>query len=39
MAALPPYASTGQRLWYWTFRAICVATLFFLIMPILVIIR
>ena len=38
MAALPPYASTGQRLWYWSFRAICVAILFFLIMPILVII-
>ena len=38
MAALPPYASTGQRLWYWGFRAICVAVLFFLIMPILVII-
>jgi putative spermidine/putrescine transport system permease protein len=38
MAALPPYASTGQRLWYWSFRAICVAILFFLIMPILVIV-
>ncbi|MER2507649.1 MAG: ABC transporter permease [Amaricoccus sp.] len=38
MAALPPYASTGQRLWYWGFRAICVAILFFLIMPILVIV-
>jgi len=38
MAALPPYASTGQRLWHWTFRAICVAVLFFLIMPILVIV-
>lgn len=38
MAALPPYASTGQRIWYWTFRAICVAILFFLIMPILVVI-
>jgi putative spermidine/putrescine transport system permease protein len=38
MAALPPYASTGQRIWYWSFRAICVAVLFFLIMPILVII-
>jgi putative spermidine/putrescine transport system permease protein len=38
MAALPPYASTPQRLWYWGFRAICVAILFFLIMPILVII-
>ncbi len=38
MAALPPYASTGQRLWYWTFRAICVAIFLFLILPILVII-
>jgi len=38
MAALPPYASTGQRIWYWGYRAICVAILFFLIMPILVII-
>ncbi|MCB1354265.1 MAG: ABC transporter permease [Rhodobacteraceae bacterium] len=38
MAGLPPYASTGQRLWYWSFRAICVAILFFLIVPILVII-
>ncbi len=36
--ALPPYASTGQKVWHWTFRAICVAILFFLIMPILVII-
>ncbi len=36
--ALPPYASTGQRIWHYTFRAICVAILFFLIMPILVII-
>jgi putative spermidine/putrescine transport system permease protein len=38
MAALPPYATTGQRLWFWTFRTICVAVLFFMIMPILVII-
>ncbi len=38
MAALPPYASTGQRIWHWTFRAICVAVLFFLIMPIVVIV-
>ena len=36
--ALPPYASTGQKVWHWTFRGICVAILFFLIMPILVII-
>ena len=38
MAALPPYASTGQRIWHWTYLAICAAILFFLIMPILVII-
>ena len=38
MAALPPYASTGQRIWYWTFRAICVAILLFLILPILIVI-
>ena len=36
--ALPPYASTGQRVWYWTFRGICVLVLLFLIMPILVIV-
>ncbi len=38
MAALPPYASTGQTVWYWGYRLICAAILFFLIMPILVII-
>jgi len=38
MAALPPYASTGQRLWYWTFRAICLAIFLFLILPIVIII-
>jgi putative spermidine/putrescine transport system permease protein len=38
MAALPPYASTGQRLWYWTFRVICVLIFFFLMAPLLVII-
>ena len=38
MAALPPYASTGQRVWFWTYRTICAAILFFLIMPVLVII-
>src|SRR5689334_18520009 len=36
--ALPPYASTGQRIWFWTFRAICVAIFLFLILPILVVI-
>ena len=36
--ALPPYASTGQRLWFWTFRTICVLVFLFLILPILVIV-
>ena len=36
--ALPTYASTGQRIWYWTFRAICVAILVFLVLPILIVI-
>jgi putative spermidine/putrescine transport system permease protein len=36
--ALPPSATPGQRIWFWTFRAICVAIIFFLIMPILVVI-
>jgi len=38
MSALPPYASTGQRIWYYTFRVICALVFFFLIAPILVII-
>ncbi len=39
MSALPPYASMGQRIWFYTFRyAICGAILFFLIAPILIII-
>jgi len=38
MAALPVYATTGQKIWYWSFRAICVAIFFFLIFPILIII-
>ena len=36
--ALPPYASTGERVWYWTFRAICALIFLFLIAPILVIV-
>ena len=35
---LPPYASTGERIWYYTFRAICVLVFFYLIFPVLVII-
>ncbi|MFT5894969.1 MAG: putative spermidine/putrescine transport system permease protein, partial [bacterium] len=39
MSALPPYASTGQRIWFYSFRyLICGFILFFLIAPILVII-
>ena len=38
MSALPPYASAGQRTWYYTFRIICGLIFFFLIFPILVII-
>ena len=34
---LPPYASTGERIWYYTFRAICALVFFYLIFPILVI--
>jgi len=37
-SALPPYASPLQRAWYYGFRIICAAILFFLIFPILVII-
>lgn len=38
MSGLPPYATTGQRIWHYTFRFICGLIFFFLIAPILVII-
>lgn len=39
MSALPPYATPGQRIWFYTFRyVICAAILFFLIAPIIIII-
>ncbi|MEM9781573.1 MAG: ABC transporter permease [Pseudomonadota bacterium] len=38
MAALPPYATTGERVWWYSFRVICGLIFFFLIAPILVII-
>ena len=38
MAVLPVYATAGQKIWYWTFRAICVVIFLFLIFPILIII-
>lgn len=36
--ALPAYASTGERVWYYAFRIICALIFLFLIFPILVII-
>jgi len=37
MAALPPYATTGQRVWFYGFRVICGLIFLFLIIPILII--
>ena len=34
---LPPYATTGQRIWYYGFRVICALIFIFLITPILVV--
>ena len=34
---LPPYATTGQRIWYYAFRVICGLIFFFLIAPIVVV--
>ncbi len=38
MSALPPYATTGQRIWHYSFRVIVGLILFFLIAPIIIII-
>ncbi len=38
MAALPPYLTMGQRVWYYTFRVIVGLLFFFLIFPIMVIV-
>jgi len=38
MRTLPPYATTGQRIWFYAFRVICGLIFFFLIAPILVVI-
>ena len=38
MSALPPYATFGQRVWYYVFRAICALIFVFLITPILIIV-
>ncbi|MEP4617087.1 MAG: ABC transporter permease [Paracoccaceae bacterium] len=34
---LPPYATPGQRIWYYSFRVICGLIFFFLIIPIVVV--
>ncbi len=36
--SLPIYASTGERLWYYTFRALCALIFIFLITPIIIVI-
>nr|WP_298569730.1 ABC transporter permease [uncultured Aliiroseovarius sp.] len=38
MSKLPPYATTGQRIWHYTFLVICGVIFFFLIAPIAVVI-
>ncbi len=38
MSKLPPYATTGQRVWHYTFLAITALIFFFLIFPIIIII-
>lgn len=35
---LQPYATTGQRIWFYTFRVICGLIFFYLIFPILVVV-
>ena len=37
MANLPPYTSTGERIWHYSFRVICGLIFLFLILPILVV--
>ena len=37
MSSLPPYASTGQKVWHYTFLVVCALIFIFLIAPILII--
>ena len=37
MAQLPPYTTTGERIWHYAFRAICGLIFLFLILPILIV--
>ncbi len=36
--ALPIYASTGEKIWYYTFRFLCGLIFFFLIAPVLIVV-
>ena len=36
--AIPPYATLGQRVWYYSFRVICGLIFFYLIFPIVIIV-
>lgn len=36
--SLPIYAGTGERIWYYTFRAICALIFIFLITPIIIVV-
>jgi putative spermidine/putrescine transport system permease protein len=36
--ALPAYATPSQRLWHYTYLAICAVVLFFLVAPLIVVI-
>ena len=36
--SLPPYAGTGERIWYYSYRVICALIFLFLIFPIIVIV-
>ena len=38
MSKLPPYATTGQRIWHYAFLTLCALIFFFLIFPIIIII-
>ncbi len=38
MSSLPAYASTGQKVWHYSYLVICAAIFFFLIFPIMVIV-
>ena len=36
--ALPIYATTGQRIWHYTYLTICGLVLFFLVAPLIIVI-